>query len=140
MKKVILFAIVALAFLASSTLIGFLLKLDSEVSPEICRGTAACFRGKVTAITDGDTIKVEGNVIRLAISSAPELHESGGINAREFTIQFCPVGSIVIVDEDDGQRRGSFGRTIAAVYCHDMLLNAAILMQKKQLLVWSFVG
>lgn len=131
MKKYILTAIVVLSFLAGSALIGFLLKSDSEVRPEICQGTAACFMGKVTAITDGDTIKVEGNAIRLALSSAPELHESGGINAREFTIQFCPVGSIAIVDEDDGQRQGSFGRTIAALYCNDMLLNAAILDAKK---------
>ena len=131
MKKSILSAIVALSFLMGSALIGFWLQSDFQDKPELCQGTAACYMGKVTAITDGDTIKVEGNAIRLALSSAPELHESGGINAREFTIQFCPVGSIAIVDEDDGQRQGSFGRTIAAVYCNDMLLNAAILDAKK---------
>ena len=95
--------------MGGSALIGFLLKSDSEVRPEICQGTTVCFRGKVTAITDGDTIKVEGNAIRLALISAPDLHESGGINAREFTIQFCPVGSIVIVDEDDGKGKVALG-------------------------------
>ncbi|MEX0640733.1 MAG: hypothetical protein WD018_04550 [Nitrosopumilaceae archaeon] len=49
MKKAILSAIVALAFMGGSAIIGFLLKSDSEVRPEICQGTAACFRGKVTA-------------------------------------------------------------------------------------------
>ena len=103
---------------------------DSEIKLEQCKGSAACFSGKVTAVTDGDTIKVDGNPIRLALTSAPELHESGGINSREFTMEFCPTGSIVIVDEDDGQQEGSFGRMIAAVYCHDMLLNAALLDSK----------
>jgi len=104
---------------------------DSEVIPEQCMGSDSCFSGKVTAITDGDTIKVDGKPIRLALSSTPELHESGGINAREFTLEFCPPGSTAIVDEDDGQQEGSFGRMIAAVYCSDKLLNAALLDSKR---------
>ncbi|MEX2060138.1 MAG: hypothetical protein WD966_03625 [Nitrosopumilaceae archaeon] len=50
MKKAILSAIVALAFMGGSAIIGFLLESDSEVRPEICQGTAACFRGKVTQL------------------------------------------------------------------------------------------
>jgi endonuclease YncB( thermonuclease family) len=126
LKKIIYTVIIALAGLILVS-IAALSAPDSEIKPEQCKGSAACFSGKVTAITDGDTIKVDGKAIRLALSSSPELHESGGINAREFTLAFCPPGTIAIVDEDDGQQEGSFGRMIAAVYCRDMLLNAALL-------------
>ena len=94
----------------------------------------------LAAVTDGDTIKVEGITIRLSLASAPELHESGGINAREFTLETCPVGSTATVDEDDGQMEGSFGRTVAAVYCGDKLLNAAILDSKLGVISKEFCG
>jgi len=130
LKKIIYTVIIALAGLILIS-IAVLSPPDSEVKLEQCMGSAACFSGKVTAITDGDTIKVDGKPIRLALSSTPELHESGGINAREFTLEFCPPGSTAIVDEDDGQQEGSFGRMIAAVYCSDKLLNAALLDSKR---------
>jgi endonuclease YncB( thermonuclease family) len=130
LKKTIFTIIVALAGLILIS-IAALSPPDSEVKLEQCMGQAACFSGKVTAITDGDTIKVDGKPIRLALTSTPELHESGGINSREFTLSFCPPGSTAIVDEDDGQQEGSFGRMIAAVYCNDMLLNAALLDSKR---------
>ncbi len=130
MKKAIFTVIIALVGLILIS-IAAQSPPDSEVTPEQCMGSASCFSGKVTAITDGDTIKVDGKPIRLALSSTPELHESGGINAREFTLEFCPPGSTAIVDEDDGQQEGSFGRMIAAVYCSDKLLNAALLDSKR---------
>jgi hypothetical protein len=128
-NKAVLAGLIALGFVIISGIIGYMLQPEEE-RPAICKGTAACFMGKVTAVTDGDTIKVEGVAIRLALASAPELHESGGINAREFTLKACPVGSMATVDEDDGQQEGSFGRTIAAVYCGDKLLNAALVDSK----------
>ncbi len=140
MNKAVLAAAIAIVFLLVSGIIGYLSQIDEEEKPAICKGTAACFMGKVTAVTDGDTIKVEGIAIRLALASAPELHESGGINAREFTLKACPVGSTVTVDEDDGQREGSFGRTIAAVYCGDKLLNAALLDYKLGIISKEFCG
>jgi endonuclease YncB( thermonuclease family) len=140
LKKAVLAAAVAIVILLASGIIGYLSQLDEEEKPAICKGRAACFVGKVTAVTDGDTIKVEGIAIRLALASAPELHESGGINAREFTLKACPVGSTVTVDEDDGQMEGSFGRTIAAVYCGDKLLNAALLDSKLGVISKEFCG
>jgi endonuclease YncB( thermonuclease family) len=139
-NKAVLAAAIAIVFLIASGIIGYLSQLDEEEKPAICKGTAACFMGKVTAVTDGDTIKVEGIAIRLALASAPELHESGGINAREYTLKACPVGSIATVDEDDGQREGSLGRTIAAVYCGDKLLNAALLDSKLGSISSEFCG
>ena len=140
MKKAILAATIAIVFLIVSGIIGYLSQSEDENKPAICKGTAACFVGKVTAVTDGDTIKIEGIAIRLSLASARELHESGGINAREFTLKTCPVGSTATVDEDDGQMEGSYGRTVAAVYCGDKLLNAAILDSKLGTISKQFCG
>ena len=92
-----------------------------------CTGSARCFTGKVTGIIDGDTIKVAGQSIRFALSSAPEIYEEGGIKAKEFLENVCPIGSTVLVDEDDEQTQGSFGRILAVIYCNDMNLNEAVL-------------
>ncbi len=127
MKRIaIIAAVIAIAFIIGISSLG-----PYVPEHEICKGTAACFSGIVTQVTDGDTIKVDGKPIRLALISTPELHERGGIGAREFTLEFCPVGSVAIVDQDDGQRDGSFGRMIAAVYCGDNLLNSGLLDFRK---------
>ena len=84
----------------------------------------------VTQIIDGDTIKVDGKSIRFALTSTPELNESGGIEARKFIQTICPVGSPVIVDEDAGQPEGSYGRMLAVVYCNGINLNAEVLDAK----------
>jgi micrococcal nuclease len=92
-----------------------------------CSGTAGCFTGKVTAVIDGDTIEVEKIRIRLALASAPELDETGGNKAKEFTSSLCPLGSLAFVDEDDGQVEGSFGRVLAKLYCDNVMINSALL-------------
>lgn len=105
---------------------------QSQITQEItesfdCTGSARCFSGVVTGIIDGDTIKVAGQSIRFALSSAPELNQLEGLNAKEFIENVCPIGSTVLVDEDDGQTQGSYGRMLAVIYCNDMNLNEAIL-------------
>ena len=103
---------------------------EVEINPEdYCYGNADCFIGTVTKIIDGDTIEVDGQSIRFALVNAPELHQYGGIDAREYIQSVCPIGSTVLVDEDDGQTRGSYGRTIAIVYCNDLnyILNSAVI-------------
>jgi len=92
-----------------------------------CMGNARCISGKVTQITDGDTIQVDGQSIRFALTSTPELFEENGILAKEFVENVCPVGSSVFVDEDDGQTKGSFGRIIGVVYCNGETLNQLVL-------------
>jgi len=52
--------------------------------------------------------------------SAPELSEPGGLEAKQFIEEICPVGSNLIIDEDDGQLQGSYGRVIAQVICNGM--------------------
>ena len=96
-------------------------------SSDDCSGNAKCIVGKVTQIIDGDTIKVDSQSIRFALASAPELNESGGTDARKFIETLCPVGSIVLVDEDDEQTQGSYGRIIGVITCNGVNLNEELL-------------
>jgi len=92
-----------------------------------CEGTAACFRDTVTDIVDGDTLDVGSTRIRLSLVNSPEVAQPGYSEAKNFTAQTCPVGSQALVDEDDGQTGGSYGRMVAVVYCGGVNLNAALL-------------
>ncbi|UVS70351.1 thermonuclease family protein [Nitrososphaera viennensis] len=92
-----------------------------------CVGAAVCFSGTVTRITDGDTIRVNNIAIRLALVNTPERGEPGYKEATDFTAALCPVGSTALVDEDDGQQAGSYGRMVAKVFCGDKMLNAELL-------------
>jgi len=89
----------------------------------LCKGAARCFNGTVTKITDGDTLEVNNISIRLALIDAPEYNEVGGNEAREFALSICPVGSTALVDEDDNQTGGSYGRTVGVVYCNENNIN-----------------
>jgi hypothetical protein len=82
-----------------------------------CRGSADCFRGIVTEVVDGDTLDVNNVRVRLAMVNTPEVREGGYDAAIDTTESECPVGSQALVDEDDGQKGGSFGRLIGVVYC-----------------------
>ena len=92
-----------------------------------CKGTAACFTDTVTYVVDGDTLDVGSTRIRLALVNSPEVGEPGYTEAKQFTAQTCPVGTQALVDEDDGQTGGSYGRMVAVVYCGGVNLNAALL-------------
>ncbi len=99
----------------------------TQSSSQDCSGTARCITGTVTKIVDGDTIHVDGESIRFALASAPELSGYGGVESRNFIQTICPVGSDVTVDEDDGQTGESYGRMIGVIYCNDMNLNQELL-------------
>ena len=92
--------------------------LEKQSTPHDCSGTARCITGIVTKVIDGDTIKVDGQSIRFALASAPELNEFQGPEARNFIDEICPVGSTATVDEDDGQTEGSYGRIVGVIYCN----------------------
>ena len=100
-----------------------------------CKGTAACFTDTVTYIVDGDTLDVGSSRIRLALVNSPEVGQSGYTDAKQFTAQTCPVGTQALVDEDDGQTGGSYGRMVAVVYCGGVNLNAALLSSGNAVLV-----
>jgi len=92
-----------------------------------CTGNALCLKGKITKIVDGDTIDVGETRVRLALTSTPELDTLNGIKSKQFVEEKCPVNSDVLVDEDDGQIEGSYGRVIGKVFCQGILLNEEIL-------------
>jgi endonuclease YncB( thermonuclease family) len=90
------------------------------------------FQGAVTEVIDDDTLDVNNIRIRLALVNTPEVYEKGYLEARAFTMSNCGTGTNALVDEDDGQKGGSFGRMIALVYCgnntssvNEMLLNSS---------------
>jgi len=94
---------------------------------EECKGSSACFQGRVTKIVDGDTIDVDERRIRLALVNTPERGQAGYEEAKEFTKSLCPVGLKVLVDQDDLQLYDRYDRMIAVVYCDGALLNAELL-------------
>ena len=140
MKPVIIIAIIGIAILVAIVInanydvtvnnqkIDEIIPVEShKTASQECSGTARCITGTVTKIVDGDTIHVDGQSVRFALASAPELSGYGGVESRDFIQTICPVGSTVLVDEDDGQTAGSNGRIIGMIYCNDMILNSELL-------------
>jgi endonuclease YncB( thermonuclease family) len=109
---------------------------------EKCLGLADCFEGRVTEVIDGDTLDVTNVRIRLALVNTPEVYEKGYLDARAFVMNNCGVGTNALVDEDDGQKGGSFGRMIALVYCGNITssLNEALLNASKASILPKFCG
>jgi len=108
-------------------------KIEEKINKEnsydlsLCKGSADCFTGKIDYVVDGDTLDVNGVRIRLALVNTPETGESGFNEAKQFTKNLCAIGSSALVDEDDKQTTGSYGRTVAVVYCGDYNLNEELL-------------
>ncbi|NNL59394.1 MAG: thermonuclease family protein, partial [Nitrosopumilus sp.] len=92
-----------------------------------CSGDARCIEGFVTRIIDGDTIEVDGQSIRFALVDTPEYGDYDYTQARSYMATICPLGSSVLVDEDDLQTGGSYGRMIGVIYCNNLNLNEEIL-------------
>lgn len=109
-------------------------KSGTDTSVDIsCKGYKACFTAIVTRIVDGDTLDVttvdNNNTIRirLALTNTPEIGQPLYSEATRFTATLCSVDSTAVIDEDDGQTQGSYGRMISKVYCQDKILNAELL-------------
>ena len=92
-----------------------------------CLGDALCIIANVERVVDGDTIYIEGYKIRLSLTNTPEKNEPGFSDATKFTKRLCPVGSIVIVDQDDKQPYDVYNRLLGKVYCNDKILNSELL-------------
>ncbi|MFQ5781605.1 MAG: thermonuclease family protein [Nitrosopumilus sp.] len=92
-----------------------------------CSGNAMCLKGKISNIIDGNTIDVGDVRIILALTSTSELGFVEGDEAKIFVENTCPIGSDVLVDEDDGQIDSSYGRIIGKVICQGINLNEEIL-------------
>ena len=130
--KVTIGIIVAIAFVSGVLAFAFFSPTDSKIIDQItfsCTGNAQCIFGFVIKVIDGNTIDVDGNLIRFALASTSELNESERLEAKQFVEQICPVGSQALVDEDDLQTEGSQGRMVAVVYCNGVNLNETVLEQ-----------
>lgn len=102
----------------------------NPISSSMCSGNANCFTGTISKVVDGDTVDVDGEIrIRLSLVNTPEQGEQGYRVAKDFVNSNCGVGTNVLVDEDDGQKAGSYGRMIGLVYCGDdrVLLNQMLI-------------
>ena len=55
--------------------------------------------------------------------NTPEVGQPGYSKAKEFVQSVCGVGSKALVDEDDAQQSGSYGRTIGMVYCGESTVS-----------------
>jgi endonuclease YncB( thermonuclease family) len=101
---------------------------NDKKSPNIdgCQGQADCFRGKVTDIVDGDTLDISNVRIRLSLVNAPERGDDGYVEAKDFVESVCSIGTEAVVDEDDGQKEGSYDRLIGLVYCGDANMHDKI--------------
>ncbi len=104
----------------------------------MCKGTARCFTATIKNIVDGDTLDIGDFRIRLALVNTPERGQSGYTEATRFTTSTCPSGSQALVDEDDGQKEGSFDRIVALVYCSTKNLNAELLVNKHAIIDTRF--
>ena len=103
--------------------------VPSKVLPieQGCTGDARCISGFVTRVVDGDTIDVDGQSIRFALVDTPEYGEYDYTQARSYIETICPIGTPVMVDEDDLQTEGSYGRIVGVIYCNNLNLNEQIL-------------
>ena len=83
--------------------------------------------GPSPKIVDGDTLDVGKARIRLALVNTPERGEPGYREATSFTAYVCLASSTALVDEDDGQTAGSYGRMVGKVTCSGKVLNEQLL-------------
>lgn len=127
-KGAIAAVIVGIIAVAGIVLIFLPLQTDLQDDIKDCKGTAGCITGTVTKIVDGDTLDIGTTRVRLALVNTPEIGEPGYNESKEFTSNLCPVGSKAVIDEDDEQPEGSFGRMVAKVTCGDnKILNAELM-------------
>ncbi len=96
---------------------------NDNVSANECQGQADCFRGTVTEVIDGDTLDIDNVRVRLALVNTPERGENGYKEAVDFVQSVCDIGTTGLVDEDDGQKEGSFDRVIGLIYCGNDNIN-----------------
>ena len=80
-------------------------------------------------MVDGDTLDIDNVRIRLTLVNTPETYQDGYIKAKQFVETNCEVGTRAMVDEDDGQKSGSYDRMIGLVFCENLIpsLNKAVL-------------
>ena len=92
-----------------------------------CSGDASCLKGKITDIVNGYTIETDDSVVVLSLIATNELDSSDYVDTAKFVESTCPIGSDVLIDEDDGQINSSYGVVVGKVFCQGIILNEKIL-------------
>ena len=98
---------------------------------DLCRGNADCFGGFVEEVIDGDTINVldieseQSRKIGLLVDT-PDKGEANYRNAQDFVAGFCPIGSYVLFDEDDGQIEES-EKQVGRLFCEGEPISERLL-------------
>lgn len=100
---------------------------NQDESDITCMGNEACLELNVDRIIDGDTIYADSYKIRLSLVDTPEKNESGFQQATSFTAMSCPVGSRIMVDQDDGQPYDNYDRLLGMVHCETGNINEMLL-------------
>jgi hypothetical protein len=121
-------------------LIGKGIILVSQVSESPCAGKALCLSAKVQKIVDGDTIDIEGYRIRLALTDTPEKYEDRYNESTAFTRNLCPVGTLILVDQDDKQPYDNYDRLLGKVTCQGKILNAELLYNGFAKIITRYCG
>ena len=72
----------------------------------------------------------------------PERGQVGYLEAVNFVRSVCGTGTEALVDEDDGQAGGSFGRLVGLIYCggNNISLNELLLQGGYAVIDQSFCG
>ena len=101
---------------------------NESKNPDSCPQpiSSICFTGKVTEIFNGNTVRIDHALFRLALVSSLDLDEEEGQEAKAFLEKICPIGSDALVDQDDLrplEGLSGSGRILAVVYCDGMNLN-----------------
>ena len=101
---------------------------NESKNPDSCPQpiSSICFTGKVTEIFNGNTVRIDHALFRLALVSSLDLDEEERQEAKAFLEKICPIGSDALVDQDDLrplEGLSGSGRILAVVYCDGMNLN-----------------
>ena len=105
-----------------------------------CKGDTICYTGKDTKVVDGDTIHSIPYKIRLALVDTPEIGEVGYSEATDFTASLCPVGSVILVDQDDLQPFDKYDRMLGLVYCNGINLSSELLENEHGVMMVQYCG
>ena len=134
-KLVVIIGIIVACLIIALT-IG--LSADKTFSNQNCMGDKICDTESVTKIVDGDTLYTKSYKIRLSLTNTPEKGKEGFLEATEFTANLCPVGSSIIIDQDDLQPYDKYDRLVGKVFCGEKILNSELLYNNHANILTSY--
>ena len=114
------------------------LSVDKTLSNQSCIGDKICDTELVTKIVDGDTLYTKSYKIRLSLTNTPEKGKEGFLEATEFTANLCPVGSNIVIDQDDFQPYDRYDRLVGKVFCGEKMLNSELLYNNHANILTSY--